>query len=250
MTNSVVAVLDGGSPVAIPNAEGSLTTPSAVAFARNGGVLVGEVAKRQVVTNQGRTVQSVKGQLGTDWIIKVDRKRFTTPQISAFILQKLKQDAEAELSGRITDAVLTVPAYFTDGQRRAIAQAAEIAGLNVLRIINEPTSAALAYHLEEQDGARLLVFALGGGTFDVSVLTVRQGVVEVQATSGDNRLGGLIMPRGQPGLRAQPGRVAEPGDVADLGDRAGHRADPGQLLDRAVGVVPGQQVGAHLPPAR
>jgi actin-like ATPase involved in cell morphogenesis len=190
MTNSVVAVLDGGMPVAIPNAEGSLTTPSAVAFGRDGEVMVGVVAKRQVVTNQGRTVQSVKGQLGTDWTIKVDRKRFTASQISAFILQKLKRDAEAALSERINDAVLTAPAYFTDRQRQAIAQAGEIAGLNVLRIINEPTSAALAYHLEEQDGARVLVFTLGGGTFDVSVLTVREGVVEVQATSGDSRLGG------------------------------------------------------------
>jgi actin-like ATPase involved in cell morphogenesis len=190
MTNSVAAVLDGRNPMAIHNAEGSPTTPSVVAFVRNGEVIVGEVAKRQVVTNAGRTVQSVKAQLGTDWTIEVDRKRFNATHISAFILQKLKRDAEAGLGERITDAVLTVPAYFTDGQRRAIAQAAEIAGLNVMRIINEPTSAALAYHLEEQDGARLLVFALGGGTFDVSVLTVRQGVVEVQATSGDNRLGG------------------------------------------------------------
>jgi actin-like ATPase involved in cell morphogenesis len=190
VTNSVVAVLDGDNPVAIPNAEGSLTTPSAVAFARNGEVLVGEVAKRQVVTNQGRTVQSVKGQLGTDWTITVDGKRFTATHIGAFIFQKLKRDAEAVLGERVNDAVLTVPAYFTDGQRRAIAQAAEIAGLNVLRIINEPTSAAFAYHLEDQDGARLLVFALGGGTLDVSVLTVRQGVVEVQAANGDNGLGG------------------------------------------------------------
>ncbi len=151
---------------------------------------IGEVAKRQVVINPGRTVQSVKGQLGTDWTIMIDGKRFTATQISAFILQKLKRDAEAELSERITDAVLTVPAYFSDGQRQAIAEAAEITGLNVLRIINEPASAILAYHLEALNRATILVFALGGASFDVSVLTVRPGVVEVKATSGDTRLGG------------------------------------------------------------
>jgi molecular chaperone DnaK len=189
-TNSVVAVLEGGEPTVIANAEGSRTTPSVVAFAKNGEVLVGEVAKRQAVTNVDRTIRSVKRQMGTDWSVKIDDKKFTAQQISAFILQKLKRDAESYLGENITDAVITVPAYFNDAQRQATKEAGQIAGLNVLRIINEPTSAALAYHLEKENEATILVFDLGGGTFDVSLLEVGEGVVEVKATSGDNHLGG------------------------------------------------------------
>src|SRR5262247_1978323 len=189
-TNSVVAVLEGGEPTVIANAEGSRTTPSVVAFAKNGEVLVGEVAKRQAVTNVDRTIRSVKRQMGTDWNVKIDNKKFTAQQISAFILQKLKRDAESYLGETITDAVITVPAYFNDAQRQATKEAGQIAGLNVLRIINEPTSAALAYHLEKEGEATILVFDLGGGTFDVSLLEVGEGVVEVKATSGDNHLGG------------------------------------------------------------
>ena len=189
-TNSVVAVLEGGEPAVIANAEGSRTTPSVVAFAKNGEVLVGEVAKRQAVTNVDRTIRSVKRQMGTDWKVTIDGKKFTAQQISAFVLQKLKRDAESYLGETITDAVITVPAYFSDAQRQATKEAGTIAGLNVLRIINEPTSAALAYHLEKEGEATILVFDLGGGTFDVSLLEVGEGVVEVKATSGDNHLGG------------------------------------------------------------
>ncbi|MGD0375492.1 MAG: molecular chaperone DnaK [Streptosporangiaceae bacterium] len=189
-TNSVVAVLEGGEPTVIANAEGSRTTPSVVAFAKNGEVLVGEVAKRQAVTNVDRTIRSVKRQMGTDWSVSIDGKKFTAQQISAFVLQKLKRDAEAYLGETITDAVITVPAYFSDAQRQATKEAGQIAGLNVLRIINEPTSAALAYHLDKDTEATILVFDLGGGTFDVSLLEVGEGVVEVKATSGDNHLGG------------------------------------------------------------
>jgi molecular chaperone DnaK len=189
-TNSVVAVLEGGEPSVIANAEGSRTTPSVVAFAKNGEVLVGEVAKRQAVTNVDRTIRSVKRQMGTDWSVSIDGKKFTAQQISAFILQKLKRDAEAYLGETIADAVITVPAYFSDAQRQATKEAGQIAGMNVLRIINEPTSAALAYHLDKDNEATILVFDLGGGTFDVSLLEVGEGVVEVKATSGDNHLGG------------------------------------------------------------
>jgi molecular chaperone DnaK len=189
-TNSVVAVLEGGEPTVIANAEGSRTTPSVVAFAKNAEVLVGEVAKRQAVTNVDRTIRSVKRHMGTDWSVTIDSKKFSPQQISAFILQKLKRDAEAYLGEKITDAVITVPAYFSDAQRQATKEAGQIAGLNVLRIINEPTSAALAYHLEKEQTAKILVFDLGGGTFDVSLLDVGDGVVEVEATSGDNHLGG------------------------------------------------------------
>ncbi|NDU73227.1 molecular chaperone DnaK [Actinomadura sp. DSM 109109] len=189
-TNSVVAILEGGEPTVIANAEGSRTTPSVVAFAKNGEVLVGEVAKRQAVTNVDRTIRSVKREMGTDWKTKIDDKDFNPQQISAFVLQKLKRDAESYLGETVTDAVITVPAYFSDHQRQATKEAGQIAGLNVLRIINEPTSAALAYHLEKENEATILVFDLGGGTFDVSLLEVGDGVVEVKATSGDNHLGG------------------------------------------------------------
>ena len=190
-TNSVVAVLEGGEPTVIANAEGARTTPSVVAFAKSGEVLVGEVAKRQAVTNVDRTIRSVKRHMGTDWKQKIDDKDFTSQQISAFVLQKLKRDAEAYLGETVTDAVITVPAYFSDAQRQATKEAGEIAGLNVSRIVNEPTAAALAYGLDKGDADQtILVFDLGGGTFDVSLLEIGEGVVEVKATSGDNHLGG------------------------------------------------------------
>ncbi|WP_300644595.1 molecular chaperone DnaK [Nocardioides sp.] len=189
-TNSVVSVLEGGEPTVIANAEGARTTPSVVAFAKNGEVLVGEVAKRQAVTNVDRTIRSVKRHMGTDWKQKIDDKDFTPQQISAFVLQKLKRDAEAYLGETVTDAVITVPAYFSDAQRQATKEAGEIAGLNVSRIVNEPTAAALAYGLDKGEDQMILVFDLGGGTFDVSLLEVGEGVVEVKATSGDNHLGG------------------------------------------------------------
>ncbi|MCM2577774.1 molecular chaperone DnaK [Streptomyces meridianus] len=188
-TNSVVSVLEGGEPTVITNAEGARTTPSVVAFAKNGEVLVGEVAKRQAVTNVDRTIRSVKRHMGTDWKINLDDKDFNPQQISAFILQKLKRDAESYLGEKVTDAVITVPAYFNDHERQATKEAGEIAGLNVLRIVNEPTAAALAYGFEKDDQT-ILVFDLGGGTFDVSLLEIGDGVVEVKATNGDNHLGG------------------------------------------------------------
>ena len=190
-TNSVVSVLEGGEPTVIANAEGSRTTPSVVAFAKNGEVLVGEVAKRQAVTNVDRTIRSVKRHMGTNWTVDIDGKKYTAQEISARMLGKLKRDAEAYLGETVTDAVITVPAYFNDAQRQATKEAGEIAGLNVLRIVNEPTAAALAYGLDKGDKEQtILVFDLGGGTFDVSLLEVGDGVVEVKATAGDNHLGG------------------------------------------------------------
>jgi molecular chaperone DnaK len=190
-TNSVVSVLEGGEPVVIANAEGARTTPSVVAFAKNGEVLVGEVAKRQAVTNVDRTIRSVKRHMGTNWTVDIDGKAYKPQEISARTLGKLKRDAEAYLGENVTDAVITVPAYFSDAERQATKEAGEIAGLNVLRIINEPTAAALAYGLDKGDTEQtILVFDLGGGTFDVSLLEIGDGVVEVKATSGDNHLGG------------------------------------------------------------
>ena len=190
-TNSCVSVLEGGEPTVIANSEGARTTPSIVAFAKNGEVLVGEVAKRQSVTNVERTVRSVKRHMGTSWSIDIDGKKYTPQEISARVLQKLKRDAESYLGETVTDAVITVPAYFNDAQRQATKEAGEIAGLNVLRIINEPTAAALAYGLDKADEEHtILVFDLGGGTFDVSLLEIGGGVVEVKATNGDNHLGG------------------------------------------------------------
>jgi len=191
-TNSVVAVLTGGEPEVIANAEGSRTTPSVVAFAKNGEVLVGEVAKRQAVTNVDRTIRSVKRHMGdASWKVIIDGKNYTAQEISARVLQKLKRDAESYLGENITDAVITVPAYFNDSQRQATKEAGQIAGLNVLRIINEPTAAALAYGLDKGEKEQtILVFDLGGGTFDVSLLEIGEGVIEVKATSGDNHLGG------------------------------------------------------------
>src|SRR5690348_1285257 len=190
-TNSVVAVLEGGEPTVIANAEGSRTTPSVVAFAKNGEILVGEVAKRQAVTNVDRTVRSVKRHIGTDWKKEIDGKNYTPQEISARVLQKLKRDAEAYLGEEVTDAVVTVPAYFEDAQRQATKEAGTIAGLNVLRIINEPTAAALAYGLDKGEREQtILVFDLGGGTFDVSLLEIEEGLIQVKATAGDNQLGG------------------------------------------------------------
>jgi molecular chaperone DnaK len=190
-TNSCVAVLEGGEAAVIANAEGARTTPSIVAFAKNGEVLVGEVAKRQSVTNVERTIRSVKRHMGTDWTQDIDGKKYTPQEISARILMKLKRDAEAYLGESVSDAVITVPAYFNDAQRQATKEAGEIAGLNVLRIVNEPTAAALAYGLDKGDKEQtILVFDLGGGTFDVSLLEIGDGVVEVKATNGDNHLGG------------------------------------------------------------
>src|SRR5215213_1001523 len=190
-TNSVVAVLEGGEPTVIANAEGGRTTPSVVAFAKNGEVLVGEVAKRQAVTNPDRTIRSVKRHMGTDWSVGIDGKEYTSQEISARILMKLKRDAEAYFGDTVTQAVITVPAYFNDAQRTATKEAGQIAGLEVLRIINEPTAAALAYGLDSgASDETVLVFDLGGGTFDVSVLEIGDGVFEVKSTHGDTHLGG------------------------------------------------------------
>ncbi|MBO5102759.1 MAG: Hsp70 family protein, partial [Clostridia bacterium] len=191
-TNSCVAVMEGGEPVVIPNAEGSRTTPSVVAFAKDGERLVGQVAKRQAVANPDHTVSSIKREMGTDYKVKIDDKQFTPQEISAMVLTKLKNDAEAYLGQKVTQAVITVPAYFTDSQRQATKDAGKIAGLEVMRIINEPTAAALAYGLDKGENAnqKLLVFDLGGGTFDVSILEIGDGVFEVIATKGNNRLGG------------------------------------------------------------
>jgi len=190
-TNSCVSVLEGGEPTVIANAEGARTTPSIVAFAKNGEVLVGEVAKRQSVTNVDRTIRSVKRHMGTSWTIDIDGKKYTPQEISARILMKLKRDAESYLGDVVSDAVITVPAYFDDAQRQATKEAGEIAGLNVLRIVNEPTAAAFAYGFDKGDHEQtILVFDLGGGTFDVSLLEMGEGVIEVKATSGDNHLGG------------------------------------------------------------
>jgi molecular chaperone DnaK len=190
-TNSVVAILEGGEPTVIANAEGSRTTPSVVAFAKNGEVLVGEVAKRQAITNPDRTIRSVKRHMGTNWTIDIDGKKYTAQEISARTLMKLKRDAEAYLGDTVTQAVVTVPAYFDDAQRTATKEAGQIAGLEVLRIINEPTAAALAYGLDKEGADQtILVFDLGGGTFDVSILEIGDGVFEVKATHGDTNLGG------------------------------------------------------------
>src|ERR1700736_6496298 len=190
-TNSVVAVLEAGEPVVIPNAEGGRTTPSVVGFAKSGEVLVGEVAKRQAITNPDRTIRSVKRQMGTSWKIDIDGKDYTAQEISARILGKPKRDAEAFLGDTVSQAVITVPAYFDDAQRTATKDAGKIAGMNVLRIINEPTAASLAYGLDKEgEDQTILVFDLGGGTFDVSVLELGEGVFEVKATNGDNHLGG------------------------------------------------------------
>src|SRR6266576_334324 len=191
-TNSVIAVLEAGEPVVVPNAEGHRITPSVVAFSKNGEILVGEVAKRQAITNPDRTIRSIKREMGRkDWSIDVDGKKWTPQEISAQILLKLKRDAESYLGDKVTQAVVTVPAYFDDAQRQATREAGQVAGLEVLRIINEPTAAALAYGLDKAENDHtVLVFDLGGGTFDVSLLEIGEGVFEVKATHGDTQLGG------------------------------------------------------------
>ncbi len=189
-TNSVVAVMEGGEATVIANAEGARTTPSVVGFSKSGDVLVGEVAKRQAVTNPDRTIQSVKRRMGSNWSVELDGKTYTAQEISARILQKLKRDAESYAGEEVTQAVITVPAYFGDAERQATKEAGQIAGMEVLRIINEPTAAALAYGLDKEDEQTVLVYDLGGGTFDVSVLEIAEGVFEVKSTSGDTHLGG------------------------------------------------------------
>ena len=190
-TNSCVSVIEGGEAVVIPNAEGARTTPSVVAFSKDGERMVGNVAKRQAITNPERTIASIKRHMGSDYKVNIDGKAYTPQEISAIILQKLKSDAESYLGDKVTEAVITVPAYFTDAQRQATKDAGKIAGLEVLRIINEPTAAALAYGLDKVDhDEKILVFDLGGGTFDVSVLELGDGVFEVASTAGDNHLGG------------------------------------------------------------
>ena len=189
-TNSCVAVMEGGEPVVIANAEGNRTTPSVVAFSKTGERMVGQVAKRQAVTNSDRTISSIKRHMGTDYKVDIDGKKYTPQEISAMILQKLKADAEAYLGGTVSEAVITVPAYFNDAQRQATKDAGKIAGLEVKRIINEPTAAALAYGVDKEQSQKVMVYDLGGGTFDVSILDIDDGVIEVLATAGNNRLGG------------------------------------------------------------
>ena len=189
-TNSCVAVMEGGEPTIIPNAEGGRTTPSVVAFAKTGERMVGQIAKRQAVTNHDRTISSIKRQMGTNFRVNIDGHKYTPQEISAMILQKLKADAESYLGQSVTDAVITVPAYFTDAQRQATKDAGKIAGLNVQRIINEPTAAALAYGIDREENQKIMVYDLGGGTFDVSILDISSGVIEVLATAGNNHLGG------------------------------------------------------------
>ena len=189
-TNSCVAVIEGGEPVVIANAEGARTTPSVVAFSKTGERMVGQVAKRQAITNPERTVSSIKRHMGSDYKVTIDDKSYTPQEISAMILQKLKGDAESYLGGKVTEAVITVPAYFTDSQRQATKDAGKIAGLDVKRIINEPTAAALAYGIDKESDQKVMVYDLGGGTFDVSIIEMGDGVQEVLATAGNNHLGG------------------------------------------------------------
>ena len=189
-TNSCVAVMEGSETVVIPNPEGNRTTPSVVGFTKAGERLIGQVAKRQAVSNPERTISSIKREMGSDYKVIIDEKQYTPQEISAMILSKLKSDAEAYLGTPVTQAVITVPAYFTDSQRQATKDAGRIAGLEVLRIINEPTAASLAYGLDKETDQKILVFDLGGGTFDVSILDISDGVFEVLATAGNNRLGG------------------------------------------------------------
>ena len=189
-TNSCVAVMEGGNAVVIPNNEGARTTPSVVAFTNNGERLVGQVAKRQAITNHDRTVSSIKRHMGSDYKVEIDGKKYTPQEISAMILQKLKSDAEAYLGEKVTEAVITVPAYFTDSQRQATKDAGQIAGLNVKRIINEPTAAALSYGIDKEEEQTVMVYDLGGGTFDVSIIEMGEDVQQVLATAGNNHLGG------------------------------------------------------------
>ncbi len=189
-TNSCVAVMEGGEPVVIANAEGNRTTPSVVAFSKTGERMIGQIAKRQAVTNADRTISSIKRHMGSDYRVSIDAKKYTPQEISAMILQKLKADAEAYLGQKVTEAVITVPAYFNDAQRQATKDAGKIAGLDVKRIINEPTAAALAYGVDKEEEQKIMVYDLGGGTFDVSILDLGDGIIEVLATNGNTHLGG------------------------------------------------------------
>ena len=189
-TNSCVSVIEAGEPVVIANAEGARTTPSVVAFSKTGERMVGQVAKRQAITNPDRTISSIKRHMGTDYKVSIDGKSYTPQEISAMVLQKLRDDAEAYLGEKVTEAVITVPAYFSDAQRQATKDAGKIAGLDVKRIINEPTAAALAYGVDKEEDQKIMVYDLGGGTFDVSIIEMGDGVQEVLATNGDTRLGG------------------------------------------------------------
>ncbi|MBP0961590.1 MAG: Hsp70 family protein, partial [Oscillospiraceae bacterium] len=189
-TNSCVAVMEGGNSVVIPNSEGARTTPSVVAFTKNGERLVGQTAKHQAITNPDKTISSIKRHMGSDYKVDIDGKKYTPQEISAMVLQKLKADAEAYLGEKVTEAVITVPAYFTDSQRQATKDAGQIAGLTVKRIINEPTAAALSYGIDKEEDQKIMVYDLGGGTFDVSIIEMGDGVTEVLATAGNNRLGG------------------------------------------------------------
>ena len=244
-TNSVVSTLEAGEPVVIPNAEGARTTPSVVAFSKTGEVLVGEVAKRQAITNPDRTIRSVKRHMGTSWTIDIDGKAFTPQEISARILQKLKRDAEAYLGDTVTQAVITVPAYFDDAQRQATKEAGEIAGLEVLRIINEPTAAALAYGLDKETDLTILVFDLGGGTFDVSVLELGDGVFEVKSTAGNTHLGGDDWDQRVIDWMVTEFKNAHGVDLGDRQDgRAAAQGSGGEGEDRALLVA-----GDHDQPA-
>ena len=207
-TNSCVAVMEGGEPVVIPNAEGARTTPSVVAFSKSGERMVGQVAKRQAITNPDRTVISIKREMGTSYTVDIDGKKYTPQEISAIILQKLKADAEAYLGTTVTEAVITVPAYFTDAQRQATKDAGKIAGLDVKRIINEPTAAALAYSIDKEDDQKVMVYDLGGGTFDVSIIEMGDGVQEVLATAGNNRLGGVSNFKNENGIDLSTDKMA------------------------------------------
>ncbi len=255
-TNSVVSVLEAGDPVVIPNSEGSRTTPSVVAFSKGGEVLVGEVAKRQAITNPDRTIRSVKRHMGTSWTIDIDGKKYTAQEISARTLMKLKRDAEAYLGDTVTQAVITVPAYFDDAQRTATKEAGQIAGLEVLRIINEPTAAALAYGLDKGAADEtVLVFDLGGGTFDVSVLEIGDGVFEVKSTHGDTDLGGddwdqavidwLVEP-----VQDRPRRRPEQGQHGRAAPQGGRREGQDRALPGAADADQPAVHHRHAPTAR
>ena len=243
-TNSCVAVMEGGEPVVIANAEGNRTTPSVVAFSKTGERMVGQVAKRQAVTNHDRTVASIKRHMGSDYKVDIDGKKYTPQEISAMILQKLKADAEAYLGGTVTEAVITVPAYFNDAQRQATKDAGKIAGLDVKRIINEPTAAALAYGVDKEAEQKVMVYDLGGGTFDVSILDIGDGVIEVLATNGNTHLGGDDFDERHelPRIRVQEGRGHRP--VQRQGRHAETEGSRREGQDRAVR----RHLHQHQPP--
>ena len=230
-TNSCVAVMEGGEPVVIANAEGNRTTPSVVAFSKTGERMVGQVAKRQAVTNADRTISSIKRHMGTDYKVDIDGKKYTPQEISAMILRKLKADAEAYLGQPVTEAVITVPAYFNDAQRQATKDAGKIAGLDVKRIINEPTAAALAYGVDKESSQKIMVYDLGGGTFDVSILDIGDGVIEVLATNGNTHLGGDDFDQCIIDYLVAEFKKAEGIDLS--GDKVADAAPGGSLLEKA-----------------